>query len=81
MQRAQAEAVLVQFRQQPESWTRVDRILEESGSMHAKFIALQVRSGVVRGRRRTARRAVPQAPAGVPQLASLTAHLALPLAV
>lgn len=40
-QRTAAESVLRKVQEQPEAWTRVDRILELSQSQQAKFFALQ----------------------------------------
>jgi len=38
----QAQQVLTQFQDHPDSWQRVDQILEKSQSMNTKFLALQV---------------------------------------
>lgn len=43
VQRQHAEAVLLQFRQHPEAWTRVDTILSESALAQTRYLALQVR--------------------------------------
>lgn len=37
-----AEAVLKQFQEHPEAWTRVDAILEASKNQQTKFFGLQV---------------------------------------
>ena len=38
-----AEAALKAFQEHPQSWTRVDAILEQAKSEQTKFYALQVR--------------------------------------
>lgn len=42
-QRTAAEGVLRKVQEQPEAWTRVDRILELSKNQQTKFFALQAR--------------------------------------
>jgi exportin-1 len=43
-QRVGAEAVLKRLQEHPDSWTRVDAILERSKSQQTKFFALQAGS-------------------------------------
>ena len=44
-QRKAAEAILTELQENPESWTRVDSILEHSQNQQSKFIALQACTG------------------------------------
>lgn len=43
LQRSAAESVLRRLQENPDAWTRVDAILEQSPSQQSKYFALQVR--------------------------------------
>ena len=45
-----AQKIITQFQEHPDSWTKVDSILEHSGSLQAKFIALQILEKLVQAR-------------------------------
>jgi exportin-1 len=45
-----AQPILVQFREHPQAWTRVDAVLEHSSHSHAKLIALGILESSVRYR-------------------------------
>lgn len=49
-QRTAAEGVLRQLKEHPETWTRVDAILETSSNPNTKFFALQVLEDVIKYR-------------------------------
>lgn len=49
-QRQHAEAVLLQFRQHPEAWTRVDTILSESALAQTRYLALQILEDLIKFR-------------------------------
>ncbi|XP_065832637.1 exportin-1-like [Oscarella lobularis] len=46
----EAQRVLTELKQHPEAWTRVDTILEFSGSMETKYYGLQILEAVIRQR-------------------------------
>ncbi|BEI79661.1 hypothetical protein CcaverHIS002_0101900 [Cutaneotrichosporon cavernicola] len=52
-QQQQAQQVLTQFQENPESWQRVPAILESSGNINTKFIALQILEKLIQTRWKT----------------------------
>lgn len=49
-EQAQAQAVLTQFQEHPDAWSRVDAILERSGNYQTKYLALSVLDKLVQTR-------------------------------
>ncbi|CAM6105957.1 unnamed protein product [Calypogeia fissa] len=49
-ERAAAERILRQLQEDPDTWTRVVTILQNSGNLNSKFYALQVLEGVIKYR-------------------------------
>eukprot|EP00761_Pharyngomonas_kirbyi_P000242 gb/GECH01000242.1/.p1 GENE.gb/GECH01000242.1/~~gb/GECH01000242.1/.p1 ORF type:complete len:1056 (+),score=222.82 gb/GECH01000242.1/:1-3168(+) len=49
-ERSMADRILTEFQKHPDSWTRVDKILEQSNLMQSKFLALQILEQLVRYR-------------------------------
>ncbi|GAA6019734.1 hypothetical protein JCM10207_009246 [Rhodosporidiobolus poonsookiae] len=49
-QQQQASTVLAQFQEHPDAWQRVPAILETSGSMQTKYIALQIMDKLIKTR-------------------------------
>ena len=45
-----AQRIVTQFQEHPDSWTKVDAILELSKSLPAKFVALQILEKLVQTR-------------------------------
>jgi hypothetical protein len=52
-QRDEAQKVLTQFQQHPDSWSRVDSILEYSQNPNTKYLALQILESVIKVSTRT----------------------------
>lgn len=50
LQQAQAQTVLTQFQEHPESWQKVPEILERSASTQTKYIALQIMDKLIKAR-------------------------------
>ena len=53
LQRSSADKLLTAFREHPDAWTRVDTILESSGSPQTKYLALQTLESVIKYRWKT----------------------------
>lgn len=49
-QQAQAQSVLTQFQEYPDSWQKVPEILERSSSTQTKYIALQIMDKLIKAR-------------------------------
>ncbi|GAA5877818.1 hypothetical protein JCM16303_000249 [Sporobolomyces ruberrimus] len=49
-QQQQAQTVLTQFQDHPDAWQRVPEILERSGNMQTKYVALQVMDKLIKTR-------------------------------